>query len=176
MLLFWNNFIVSQIIFIIGLAISGFTFFIFKNSVGLDLLNKILVKTKILKKFVVNAEEFRDATKKLILPKTMIYLLSITFLIKIVVMISIYLVFDLYSLDINFIDSNQIFLTNQFLGVLSFIPGGLIITETGLLGSIVNRGIDFSVATLLVLLVRIMTFWFPVFIGFIALKMVLTKR
>ena len=62
------------------------------------------------------------------------------------------------------------------MGVLSFIPGGLIITETGLLGSIVNTGTDFSIATLLVLLIRIMTFWFPVFIGFITLKFVLSKR
>ena len=176
MLLFWNDFIASQIIFVIGLTISGIVFFIFKNSMGLNLLNKILVKTRILKKFIVNEEEFRDATKKLVLPKTMIYLLLITFLIKIVVMISIYLVFDLFNLNINFMDSNQIFLTNQFIGVLSFIPGGLIITETGLLGSIVNRDVNFSVATMLVLLIRFMTFWFPVFIGFIALKFVLAKR
>mgnify|MGYP006103812357 CR=1 FL=1 len=174
-LLFWNDFIASQIIFMIGLALSGFIFFVFKNSVGLNFLNKILIKTKILKKFVVNTEEFQATTKKLISLKTMIYLFAVTFLIKIVVMISIFLVFDLFNLNINFIDSNQIFLTNQFMGVLSFIPGGLIITETGLLGSIVNTGTDFSIATLLVLLIRIMTFWLPVFIGFIVLKFVLKK-
>jgi len=63
-LLYWNNYVASQIVFVIGLILCGFIFFVFKNSVGLDLLNKILLTTRILKKFVVNTEEFRDSTKK----------------------------------------------------------------------------------------------------------------
>ena len=175
-LLYWNNFIVSQIVFVIGLILTGFIFFVFKNSVGLNLLNKILVKTRILKKFVVNSEEFRDSVKKLTPPKTMISLLLITFLTKLVPMIAVYLVFDLFNLNIDFFTTNQIFLTNQIIGNLSFIPGGIIVIETGLLGLIVHIGTDFSVAVMLVLLIRILTFWFPTFIGFIALKFVLTRR
>ena len=175
-LLYWNNFVASQIVFVIGTILCGFIFFVFKNSVGLDLLNKILVTTRILKKFVVNSEEFRDSAKKLTLPKTMIPLLMITFLTKFIPMIAVYLVFDLFNLNINFFTTSQIFLTNQIIGILSFIPGGIIVTETGLLGLILKMGIDFSVATMLVLLIRILTFWFPTLIGFIALKFVLAKR
>ena len=175
-LLYWNNFVASQIVFFIGLILCGFIFFVFKNSVGLDLLNKILVTTRILKKFVFNTEEFRDSTKKLTTPKTMISLLLITFLTKLVPMIAVYLVFDLFNLNIDFFNSSQIFLTNQIIGVLSFVPGGIIVTETGLLGLILQTGTDFSVAAMLVLLIRILTFWFPTFIGFIALKFVLAKH
>ena len=175
-LLYWNNFIASQIVFIIGVILCGFIFFVFKNSVGLDLLNKILVRTRILKKFVVNSEEFRDSAKKLTPLKTMIPLLMITFLTKFIPMIAVYLVFDLFNLNIDFFNSNQIFLTNQIIGILSFIPGGIIVTETGLLGLMLKIGIDFSSATMLVLLIRILTFWFPTLIGFIALKFVLAKR
>ena len=175
-LLYWNNFIASQIVFVIGLILSGFIFFVFKNSVGLDLLNKILITTRILKKFVINNEEFRDGVKKLTTPKTTILLLSISFLTKLIPMIAVYLVFDLFNLNIDFSTSSQIFLTNQIIGILSFIPGGIIVTETGLLGMIVQTGTDFSVATMLVLLIRILIFWFPTLIGFIALKFVLTRR
>jgi len=174
-LLYWNNYVTSQIVFVIGLILCGFIFFVFKNSAGLDLLNKILATTRILKKFVVNTEEFRDSTKKLTQPKTMISLLLITFLTKLVPMIAVYLVFDLFNLNIDFFTSSQIFYTSQIIGVLSFVPGGIIITETGLLGLILETGIDFSVAIILVLLIRILTFWFPTFIGFIALKFALAK-
>jgi uncharacterized protein (TIRG00374 family) len=174
-LLYWNNFIASQIVFVIGLILSGFIFFVFKNKVGLNLLNKILVSTRILKKFVINTEEFQESAKKLTPPKTMISLLLISFLTKLVPMIAVYLVFDLFDLNIDFFTTSQIFFTNQIIGILSFVPGGIIVTETGLLGLIMQTGVDFSVATMLVMLLRILTFWFPTFIGFIALKFILKK-
>lgn len=175
-LLYWNNFVASQIVFAVGLILSGFIFFVFKNSVGLDLLNKILTATRILKRFVVNAEEFREGTKKLTPPKTIIPLLFISFLSKLVPMIAVYLVFNLFNLNIDFFTTSQIFFTNQIIGILSFVPGGIIVTETGLLGLILEIGVEFSVAAMLVLLIRVLTFWFPTFIGFIALKFVLMKR
>ena len=175
-LLYWNNFVASQIVFVIGIILCGFIFFVFKNSVGLDLLNKILITTRILKKFVVNTKEFQDSAKKLTPPKTMISLLLISFLTKLVPMIAVYLVFDLFNLNMDFFSTSQIFLTSQIIGILSFVPGGIIVTETGLLGLILQTGTDYSVAAMLILLIRILTFWFPTFIGFIALKFVLAKR
>ena len=175
-LLYWNNFIVSEIIFGIGLVLSGFMFFVFKNSAGLNLLNNILLKTRILKKMVINTEEFQDSAKKLTSSKTIISIVGISFLTKLVPMIAVYFVFDLFNLNIDFFTTSQIFLTNQVIGVLSFIPGGIIVTETGLLGLIVQNGTNFTIATMIVLLLRVVTFWFPMIIGFIVLKFVLAKR
>ncbi|HJM79997.1 MAG TPA: lysylphosphatidylglycerol synthase transmembrane domain-containing protein [Nitrosopumilus sp.] len=175
-LLYWNNFIVSEIIFGIGLVLSGFIFFVFKNSAGLNLLNNILLKTRIFKKMVINTEEFQENARKLTSLKTIISIVSISFLTKLVPMIAVYFVFDLFDLNIDFFTTSQIFLTNQIIGVLSFIPGGMIVTETGLLGLIIQNGTNFTIATMIVLLLRIVTFWFPVIVGFIVLKFVLTKR
>ena len=176
LLLFWNNFIESQIVFVIALVLSGFIFFVFKNSLGLNLLNKILGSTSISKKFAVNTDEFRDSTKKLTPPKTIISLLSITFLTKLVPMVAVYLVFDLFNLNIDFFNTSQIYFTSQIIGLLSFVPGGIIVTEAGLFGLILKTGNEMSIAAMLVLLIRILTFWFPMFIGFITLKFVLAKR
>ena len=176
LLLFWNNFIESQIVFVIALVLSGFVFFVFKNSLGLNLLNKILGSTSISKKFAVNTDEFTDSTKKLTPPKTIISLLSITFLTKLVPMVAVYLVFDLFNLNIDFFNTSQIYFTSQIIGLLSFVPGGIIVTEAGLFGLILKTGNEMSIAAMLVLLIRILTFWFPMFIGFITLKFVLAKR
>lgn len=175
-LLYWNNFIVSEIIFGIGLILSGFIFFVFKNSAGLNLLNNILLKTRIFKKMVINTEEFQENAKKLTSLKTIISIVSISFLTKLVPMIAVYFVFELFDLNIDFFTTSQIFLTNQIIGVLSFIPGGMIVTETGLLGLITQNGTNFTIAAMIVLLLRVVTFWFPVIVGFIVLKFVLTKR
>lgn len=175
-LLYWSNSIASQIVFVIGFILVGFIFFVFKNSIGLDLLNKILLKTRILKKFIINADEFEESTKKLTSSKTTLQLLFISTLTKLIPMIAVYFVFELFSLNLDFFNTSQIFLTSQIIGILSFVPGGVIITETGLLGLIMKEGVEFSVATMLVLLLRIMTFWFPIFLGFIALKFVLKMK
>ena len=85
-------------------------------------------------------------------------------------------VFDLFNLNIDFFNTSQIYFTSQIIGLLSFVPGGMIVTEAGLFGLILKTGNDMSIAAMLVLLIRILTFWFPMFIGFITLKFVLAKR
>jgi len=175
-LLYWNNVIETQIVFIISLFLSISLFLIFKNSFGLSIFNKILIKTKILKFFIINPDEFQESTKKLILPKNTAQLLLISYLTKLVPMIAVYLVFDLFNLNIDIFNSSQIYFTSQIIGLLSFVPGGILVTEGGMLGLILKNGIDFSTASMLVLLIRILTFWFPLFIGFITLKLILSKN
>jgi len=175
-LLYWNNIIESQIVFCISLFLSITIFLIFKNSLGLSIFNKILIKTKILKKFTINAKEFKESTQKLILPKNTIQLLLISFLTKLVPLTAVYLVFDLFNLNIDIFNTSQIYFTSQIIGLLSFVPGGIIITEGGMLGLLLKNGIDFTTASLLIFLIRILTFWFPLFIGFITLKFMLSKN
>ena len=91
-------------------------------------------------------------------------------------MVAVYLVFDLFNLNIDFFNTSQIYFTSQIIGLLSFVPGGIIVTEAGLFGLILKTGNEMSIAAMLVLLIRILTFWFPMFIGFITLKFVLAKR
>ena len=175
-LLFWNNIIETQIVFSISLFLSISIFFIFKNSFGLSIFNKILTKTKILKKFIINAEEFKESTQKLVLPKNTIQLLLISFLTKLVPLTAVYFVFDLFNLNIDIFNTSQIYFTSQIIGLLSFIPGGILVTEGGMLGLLLKNEIDFSTASLLVFLIRILTFWFPLLIAFITLKFVLLKN
>lgn len=88
-----SSVIESQIIFIIVILLSGFVFFAFKNSLGIDLLNKLTEKIKFLNKFKVDKKEFVSTSKILIQSKTLFQLLSITFLSKIIPMVDVYFVF-----------------------------------------------------------------------------------
>ena len=169
-LLFWSNLLESQIIFGIGVFISIFVFIIFKKNIGLQFLNSIFLKFKFLKRFNIEIHEFKTATKQLTTWKSFLELLGITYLSKIIPMISVYLVFSIFDLNLNIFSSSQIYFTSLIAGILSFIPGGIVITEGSFLGLTVKNGISFSTATVLVLLVRFMTFWFPTILGFIAIK------
>lgn len=166
----------SQIIFIIGLILLGFVFFAFKNSLGLNLLNLILGKIRFLNTYQINISEFQSSTKKLTTPKAIVQLLLLTYLSKIFPMIGVYFVFSLFENPIDIFISSQIYFTSLLAGLLTFLPGGIIVTETGLLGISTRFGYDLSTATVLVILIRLLTFWFPTFVGFISLKLISIKE
>ena len=63
-----------------------------------------------------------------------------------------------------------IYTTSTLLGAISFVPGGIGVTEGGMLAQLLLRDIDYSFALCLVLTIRLFTLWMSVIIGFISLK------
>jgi uncharacterized protein (TIRG00374 family) len=173
-LLFWVDFLESKIVFVLGLIFISFIFIIFRYSIGLQFLNKLIVKIKL--KSTINVKEFQKTTKKLNSPVTFTGMLSITLLTKVMSMFVVFLVFKSFDLDLDIFQSGQIHYTSLIMGVLTFIPGGIIVTESGLLGLIIKSGIEFGFASILVIVIRFVTMWFGIIIGFIALKIVLNKN
>ena len=169
-LLIWFNLLESQIVFGIGILISIFVYIVFKKNIGIQLLNNITSKIKFLKRFNIESQEFKSATQQLTTWKSFLELLGITFLSKIIPMFSVYLVFSLFELNFDIFSSSQIYFTSLIAGILSFVPGGIVITEGSFLGLVVKNGVEFSTATVLVLLVRFLTFWFPTLLGFFAIR------
>jgi len=143
---------------------------------GINWLNKLLGNFKSLNGFKIDIGEFKNTTIKLTKSKTLFQLLGITFLSKIFPIISVFLIFNLFNLNFDIFTTSQIYFTSLVAGVLTFIPGGLIVTETGLLGLSMKFGIDFGTATVLIIMIRFLTFWFPTLIGFIVLKYLLMKK
>jgi len=60
--------------------------------------------------------------------------------------------------------------SSLIVGALSFIPGGIGVAESSLIGLFSVQGIEFSEAIVLVVLIRLFTLWFSTIVGFIALK------
>jgi len=61
-------------------------------------------------------------------------------------------------------------------GSISFIPGGIIVTESSMLGLLLENGIQVSIATLIVILSRLVTIWLFTIVGTVALKFEMARK
>ena len=85
---------------------------------------------------------------------------------------SVYLILLAFDIDsINFLQSIATYPASVLIGVASFIPGGVGVTEGSLAGLFVLQGVDLSLALIVSIFIRIFTLWFSVSIGFIGLKL-----
>jgi len=175
-LLFWINFTESIIIFIIGIVFNIIFLMALKNEKGLDHINNLIQKIGPLKNLTINVKEARDSFDKLTSIRTTIGSLLITLVTKINAVVIIFLIFESFGINFDFLLSGQIYFTSFLIGVLSFIPGGIIITEASLIGLILKQGVELSMASILVLVIRFVTLWFATIIGLVALKVVLNKN
>jgi len=66
--------------------------------------------------------------------------------------------------------SGIVYNTSLLYGAISFIPGGLIVTDASMLSLIIQNGIDFSLASISVIIIRLFTLWISVFVGFLSIK------
>ena len=110
----------------------------------------------------------QNSTRKKIFPIS----LSLSIAFWITESIIAYLV--LLSFDVNILDSLEffsIYVTSIILGVISFLPLGIGVVEGSLVGFLTMDGIEFNLATTLVVFIRLFTRWIAVCVGFIALKL-----
>jgi len=136
-----------------------------KNFLLIKFLSKIK-KIKLIAKFVPTLE-FVESLVLLTKWKTMFksWLLSITsWSIEI---ISFYYVFQIFEIDMNFLEIGQVVYTSILVGVLSFLPGGIGFTEGSLIALLIERGYELSIVTSVVLMLRLVTIWFATIFGFI---------
>jgi len=175
-LLFWINLIESQIIFGVGLALSVLIFLIMKKNRWLSFFNKLISKIGLGEKISLNEKEFQRSTTKLLSFGILVKLLSLALLNRIIFLISVYLIFESFHLNVDLFLSGQLYFTSILIGALSFLPQGAIVFDTSMLRLLVSNGIDFSIASVLILVIRFVILWFPVLLGLICLKYVLNNK
>jgi uncharacterized protein (TIRG00374 family) len=156
-----------------ALILSIIIFILFSSKITFDKSIILLSKFKFTKNFIEplskSHEILKNSTKIKIFSSSIIlsllYWLSISFAVF----------FTLKSLSIDslgFAEITSTYVSSLFLGALSFLPGGLGITEASFTGLLNIQGISLSMAIVTVIVVRLFTLWFSVVIGFIALKLV----
>ena len=174
-LLFWVDFLESKIVLIIGIVFLVITFILFKKKSSYIFAKNIIGKIKFLNRFLVNFEEVQTTSNMLFTKRTIIQTLPLSLVHKGIVILIIFLIFKSFNLDFDIFLSGQIFYTSSLIGALSFIPGGILVVEAGLLGLLLKIGLVLGTASSLVLTIRFVTMWFHTIIGFIALKFALQK-
>ena len=159
--------------YLIIIAISGLVviFFFMYHKPASELFFNRITKLKFFSKYVENISEFYEIVKKSTNVKvaTICILLALTYWF----MVSAAAYYTLIAFDVNILDFLKvlaIYTTSSLLGAISFIPGGIGVTEGSIAGLFTLNGIDVSTALILSVMIRVLTLWFSVCAGFIALK------
>ena len=156
---------------IIAISVLVFIFFFMYHRRSSELFFNRMTKLKLFSKYIENISEFYDIIKKSTSVKASVIciLLALTYWF----MISAAAYYTLIAFDINILDYLKIlaiYTTSTLLGAISFIPGGIGITEGSIAGLLTLNGLDISTALILSVMIRVLTLWYTVCIGFIALK------
>lgn len=169
-LLIWSSYLESQIVLIIGIAFVIVFAVLSSNSSTFISVKKIIIKIKYIKKLRNSIDESEESFKILMKKKNFTEIILISLSTKFIHLITVYLIFLSVGIQIGFFNSGQIYYTSLLLGNLSFLPAGVIVTESGMIGMLVNNGIDFSIATLAVIFMRFIGTWIPAMAGTITYK------
>ena len=162
---------IQPYLIIIAILVLTIIFFFMYYRPASELFFKRITKTKFFSKYVENISEFDKTIQKSTNVKvaTICILLAVTYWF--IVSTAVY--YTLIGFDINILDYLKvlsIYATSILLGAISFIPGGVGITEGALAGLFTLEGIDVSTALILSVIIRIFVLWYSVSIGFISLK------
>ena len=172
-------FIIGNVVFAVNFALIFVTcilifvtfFFVYYKPVFEFILNKV-TKIKFFTKYTDNASESYETLRNSTNLTTSAICIILSFIYWVIISASVYLVFLAFDIEtISFLESISIYTSSIILGIITLIPGGLGVTEGSLVGLLALKGIDVSSALLLVIVIRLVTYWFPVSIGFIGLKL-----
>ena len=131
-----------------------------------------VAKFKFISKYELSFETSHDILKNSLSGKFLVISTILSALFWITEAIVVYLV--LLAFDVNILEFTTIIATytsSILLGVVSFLPMGIGVTEGSLAGFFTLQGIDLSLALTIVVFIRIFTRWIGVGLGFILLKM-----
>ena len=91
--------------------------------------------------------------------------------------VSVFFVFHALGVKISFITSTQIFYVALISGVLSFIPGGLIVTEASMLGLLIKYyDHDVRILVTSIIIIRFVTVWYPTILGILSSQFILRYK
>jgi glycosyltransferase 2 family protein len=174
-----NSFLESTLIILIGIGVAVFLFGVMKNSAFFNLFKRVIVRFPRLKIFEESIENSQDALKRLASTKMVLEAIILTMPGVILQALSVYLAFQALGVRIDFIASTQIFYISLIAGVLSLIPGGFGVTEGSMLGLLIrynNYNNALTLLTAAVIFVRLVTLWYPTFLGLIITRFIVKYK
>ena len=140
------------------------------KQIFLKIINK-KSKIKFLSKYSNSFSDSYDVINHSIKPKIFVTCSALSATYWILESIAVYFILQSFGIDLFEIsDVILTYTTSIILGVASFIPGGIGVSESTLIGLLTINGLVFSSAVSLTIFIRIFTLWYSVLVGFIALK------
>ena len=158
-------------IFVIFSILLILVFYLINNKkYFLKVINKFL-KIRFFKKYAEPMSESLEIIQNLTKGKVLLYSIMLSTFFWFVECIAIYLLLLSFGIDtIELFTLAPMYSSSIILGVVSFLPFGLGVFEGSLAGFLSLRGIDISISFTVVIIARIITRWYSVFVGLVALK------
>ena len=160
----------GTVILIASCALIGIFIALRSKSLFSSLINKTS-KIKYLSKFSDSFSDSYEVINHSIKPKIFIISSLLSAIYWILESVAVYFVFKSFGID--FLELYNVVLaytSSIILGVASFVPGGIGVSESTLISLLSIHGLSLSTAITLTLFIRMFTLWYSVFVGFIALK------
>jgi uncharacterized protein (TIRG00374 family) len=155
----------------VGIILLGLIFVLMLSQNIFKKLLSLICKIRFFSKYQKNFLESYSVLRKSL--KTKIGLKSgiLSFIFWVIQGVAVY--FVLLALEINQLNFLIVTSSNAIsvlIGALSFMPGGLGVTEASMGGLLSLQGVEISFALIAAVIIRIFTSWYTVVVGFIALK------
>ena len=161
----------SGIIILITTCLLILIFFILRSERLFHIFIQKISKISFLSKFSNSFMNSYDVIKESTRPKIFIISSILSAFYWIFESIAVYFILKSFGIDLlSIFDVIPTYATSIILGVASFIPAGLGVSESTLIGLLSLQGLTISTAVSLTIFIRLLTLWYSVFIGFIALK------
>lgn len=139
-------------------------------------ISKIIIKIPKTKKFIHSIEESYDGFNFLTKSKIVIQSWILSIIAWGVDAIIVYLVFMSFDVDLGILFTTFFFHSSFLLGAVTIIPAGLGITEITATKFLIDAGLNLSIATSIIITIRLVTTWFATIVGFITTKIYLIKE
>ena len=165
---FGNEFLPVLYVGIISIAL---IFYLAFSRMGLIKIIGILAKIRFLQKFLSPLENTHELIQQSKSIKIITISTLMTILHRVVEGIGIFFIISAFGFDfIGYFEILTTYSASVILGTLTLIPGGMGITEGSLAGLLSLYQIEFSIALVIAIVIRLFTLWFAIGIGVIALK------
>jgi len=138
-------------------------------------VTKLLSRIPKLKKLTPRLNESYESSYLLTSKNVTITSWSISLLAWSIHVVAIYLTFIAFGLNFDIVYTTVVTLSSILLGSMSFLPAGVGFTELSFVGFMTKSGIQLSVATSVIIMIRLLGIWFATLLGFITTKYFFSK-
>ena len=143
-------------------------FLLLNENVSNWLIDK-LGAIKLLQKYLESLKLSIANSRELLKPKPFALMFLLSVVIWIIECFGFYLILSKFNINFSIVWSFFSYLFSIFIGSISFLPGGLGITDGSITYLLIKNGIDKDIAVSSTLIIRVTTLWFALIIGSISL-------
>ncbi|MCV0393507.1 MAG: flippase-like domain-containing protein [Nitrosopumilus sp.] len=134
-------------------------------------ISRKLNKINFFKKYILIFDESNHLFQLLTSKKNLAQNLFFTILSMIADAIAILFIFQGFNVDLSIIFTTFVAFSSYLLGIITFLPGGIGITEISFVSLLTDKGIELSLATSIMVMSRLIGTWFLTIVGFISTKL-----